>query len=84
MLKALVPPKLKAGVRMPAVKPGALVEGMPAPFQFPALPFEIIEFPVHDDVNSAILVGERLVSRRQIDDAQPRMTQAHMAVGRSP
>src|SRR5262249_35690338 len=47
-------------------------------------PLEIVELAVDHDVKAVVLAGNRLISGRQVDDAQPRMAQAHATVGGQP
>jgi hypothetical protein len=46
-------------------------EDMPARFEFPDERLEIIDFTVEDYGDTAILVPQRLLPRRHVDDRQP-------------
>jgi hypothetical protein len=41
--------------------------------EFAALPLEVIKFAINDDADALVFVRDRLIARRQIDDAQPRV-----------
>src|SRR5438105_8142325 len=53
-------------------------------FQFAALALEIVKLTIHNDVDALIFVGDWLVSRLQIDDAQTRMPQPDALILRKP
>ena len=44
----------------------------------------VVELAVDDDVQPLVLVGDRLVAGRQVDDAQPGMPQADASMGGDP
>ena len=44
----------------------------------------VVELAVHDHVEALVLVRDRLVARREIDDAEPRMAEPDPAVRRDP
>src|SRR5690349_18755882 len=46
--------------------------------------FVSVELAVDDDVDRAVFIGDRLIARSQIDDAEPRMAERHAAVVRTP
>src|SRR5437016_4440240 len=56
---------------------------MAAPCQHDLQLLEIINLTVEDDPNRAVLVAERLVTTRQIDDGEPAMSQADRRTGLS-
>src|SRR5207244_5638021 len=43
-----------------------------------------VEFAIHDDPKRFVFVGDRLISSRQVDDAQPCVPQTNSTVGRDP
>src|SRR5881396_3351734 len=43
-----------------------------------------VELTIHDDPKHFVFVGDRLISSRQVDDAQPRVSQTDSTVGRDP
>ena len=53
-------------------------------FEFPLNRFVAVEFAVHHDVASFVLARDRLISGRQIDDAEPRVAKPNSLVGRNP
>src|SRR5260370_20577297 len=57
---------------------------MSAILQLAPLPFKIIELPVNDDVNALILVSNRLIAGRQVDNTQPRVAQPNALIWRQP
>src|SRR5262245_4303598 len=40
----------------------------------------VVEFAVDDDVEPLVLVGDRLIARVQVDDAEPRVSEADVPV----
>jgi hypothetical protein len=59
-------------------------EQMPAPFQFTSLALEVIELAVDNDVNPFVLVCDRLITGREVNNAQPRMTETDALVWGEP
>ena len=48
---------------------------MPALFQLASLALEIIKLAVDNEVNPFVLVRDWLIASREVNDAQPRMTE---------
>ncbi len=59
-------------------------EPMAAPRQLVLDPLEVVELAVDDDVQAPVFAGDRLVPGRQVDDAQPRVAEAHAMPGLKP
>ena len=55
-------------------------EAMSFPFEFTPQFAEVVDLPVEDDTNRAVLVGDRLIPVRQIDDRQPAMRKPHASL----
>ena len=53
---------------------------MSALFELPPLSLKIIELAIHDDPNSSVLIGDRLIPAREVDDAKPRMAETNAVV----
>ncbi len=53
---------------------------MPLGFQAPADRLEVVELAVDDDVERLVFVGDRLIAGGQVDDAQPRVSEARAPV----
>src|SRR6185369_15014262 len=52
--------------------------------QLAPLTFKIVKLPIHDDVNAAVLVCDRLVPCRKVDNTQSRVSQANALVSGEP
>ena len=59
-------------------------EQMPAPLQVASLALEVIELAVDNDMKPFILVRDRLIAGRKVNDAQPRMTETDALIERQP
>jgi hypothetical protein len=57
---------------------------MSAPLQLASLALEVIEFSVHNDMKPFVLVRDRLIAGRKVNDAQTRMTETNALIGRQP
>ena len=57
---------------------------MPRGFQAAADRLEVVELAVDDDVERLVFVGDRLIAGGQVDDAEPRVSEARTPVGRRP
>jgi len=55
---------------------------VPLTLQLFADAFEIVQLTVGDDVEAMVLVRDGLITRLEIDDAEPRVTEAGAAVRR--
>ena len=44
----------------------------------------VVELPVHDDMSSLILAGDRLITGTKIDDAESRVSEPYASVRRDP
>ena len=53
-------------------------------FEFALDCFVAVEFAIDDDPGLFVLACDRLISRREIDDAEPGMAKSNAAVGRDP
>jgi len=53
-------------------------------FEFPLDCFVAIELPVHDNPRPLVLTRDRLITSRQVDDAESRVPKANPAVGGNP
>jgi hypothetical protein len=65
-----------------AVRVGA--ESMAALLQFAPLTLEVIKLAVDDDMNAFVFARDRLISGREVNDAQSRMTEADALIGGKP
>ena len=59
-------------------------ESMAAGFELGTLALEIIEFSIHNGMNAAIFVSQRLVAGAQVDDAQSSVAQHYCSGGGLP
>src|SRR5258708_363810 len=59
-------------------------EQMPPPFPFTSLALEVIKLAVDNDVNPFVLVRDRLIAGREVNNAQPRMTETDALIGGQP
>ena len=50
-------------------------------FEFPPQFAEVVDLPVEDDANCAVLVGDRLIAVGEVDDRQSAMCKPHASVG---
>jgi hypothetical protein len=57
---------------------------MSAPLQFASLAFKVIKLAVDNDMNPLVLVGDRLIAGREVNDAQPRVTETGTVIGGQP
>ena len=57
---------------------------MSAPLQLASLALEVIKFAVDNDMNPFVLVRDRLIAGREINDAQPRMTETDALIRGKP
>jgi hypothetical protein len=57
---------------------------MSAPLQLATLALEVIELAVDNDVNPFVLVRDRLIAGREVNDAQPRMTETDALIRGQP
>jgi len=62
-----------------AVGPGA--EAVAPRLEASANPLEVVELTVMHDDDRAVLVRDRLIARREVDDRQPRVTKPDPTVG---
>jgi hypothetical protein len=56
-------------------------EQMSALLQLASLPLEVIKLAVDNDMNPVVLVRDRLIAGREVNDAQPRMAETRRADG---
>ena len=59
-------------------------EQMSAPLQLASLALEVIEFAIDNDMKPFVLVRDRLIAGRKVNDAQPRVTETNALIGRQP
>src|SRR3974390_1501356 len=59
-------------------------ELMAALLQVASLPFKIVKLPVGNDVDTCILVGDRLIAGGEIDNAQARVAKGDTPICRNP
>ena len=57
---------------------------MSAPLQLASLALEVIKLAVDNDMNPLILVRDRLIAGREVNDTQPRMTETDALIGGQP
>jgi hypothetical protein len=77
LVEALRPHVLVEMQRDLAVAPGA--EPVPVVLEPTLDCFEPVELSVDDQVDVAVLAGDRLLPAHEVNDAEPRVTQAHVA-----
>jgi hypothetical protein len=54
---------------------------MSTSLQFASLALEVIELAVCNDMNLFVLVRDRLIAGREVNDAQPRMAETDALIG---
>src|SRR5262245_2319269 len=59
-------------------------ERMLTPLELASLAFKVIKLAVHNDMNPVVLIGDRLIARAEVNDAQPGMTKTGATIGREP
>jgi hypothetical protein len=52
--------------------------------QLASLALEVIKLAIDNDMYPFVLVGDRLIACRQVNDAQPRMTETDALIGGQP
>ena len=57
---------------------------MSTPLQLASPALEVIKLAVDNDMKPFVLVRDRLIASREINDAQPRMTETDMLIGGQP
>jgi hypothetical protein len=57
---------------------------VPALLEFGPDPLEIVELAVDDDMDGLVFIGDRLVTRGEVDDREPRVTQGNPTIGSDP
>ena len=57
---------------------------MSAPLQLASLALEVIKLAVDNNMNPFVLVRDRLIAGREVNDAQPRMTETDALIGGQP
>ena len=59
-------------------------EQMSAPVQLASLAFEVIKLAVDNDMNPFVLVRDRLIAGREVNDTQPRMPETDALIRGKP
>ena len=57
---------------------------MSTSLQLASLALEVIELAVDNDMNPFVLVRDRLIAGREVNDAQPRVTETYAVIGGQP
>ncbi len=57
---------------------------MSTPLQLSPLALEVIKLAIDNDMNPLVLVCDRLVAGREVNDTQPRMTETDAPIGGQP
>jgi hypothetical protein len=57
---------------------------MSAPRQLASLALEVVKPAVDNDMNPFVLVRDRLIAGREVNDTQPRMTETDALIGGQP
>jgi len=57
---------------------------MSAPLQLASLALEVIKLAVDNDMNPFVLIRDRLIAGREVNDAQPSMTETKALIGGQP
>ena len=59
-------------------------EPVPPPFQFPPQLPVVVDLPVEDDLDRPVLVADRLVASRKVDDREPPVDQSQARLFKEP
>jgi hypothetical protein len=54
------------------------------PLQLASLALEVVKLAVDDGMNPFVLVRDRLIAGREVDDAEPRMPKTNALIGGQP